>query len=227
MKTKYKKKMIILFSICLALFFINFLTLRENPNSPIVSILGTISMISFLWGCYCWAKGKGYSGFLGTLLGFTIFGLFILAFLSDKHKYDVEISYKETEITKGGQFAKRFIKQLYETKYYKVLLLKPRFTDDETITPLISSLGFHSLADMSEAKFILFSLLFPNQDVRESAQKAFIEICSREFAKLGKQKFLKQLKDAIDSIDEIPAESLTDEVKQTLNGVYNKTKGSV
>jgi hypothetical protein len=56
--------------------------------------VGTVFGYSFLlggivlciWGCWSYAKGKGYDGVLGFLGLFTIIGLIILACLPDKHK---------------------------------------------------------------------------------------------------------------------------------------------
>ena len=42
--------------------------------------------VLFIWGCWSYAKGKGYDGALGFLGLFTIIGLIILACLTDKHK---------------------------------------------------------------------------------------------------------------------------------------------
>ncbi len=43
-------------------------------------------IVLFIWGCWSYAKGKGYEGAVGLLGLFTIIGLIILACLPDKHK---------------------------------------------------------------------------------------------------------------------------------------------
>ena len=40
----------------------------------------------FLWGCVCYAKGKGQSGLWGVLGITSLLGLIILIFLPDHHK---------------------------------------------------------------------------------------------------------------------------------------------
>lgn len=49
----------------------------------VVAVLGAII---FIWGCSEYAKGKGYSPWLGALGLLSIIGLIILVLLKDKHK---------------------------------------------------------------------------------------------------------------------------------------------
>ena len=43
-------------------------------------------IVMWLWGCWNYAQGKGYPGFLGLLGIFSCIGLVILAVLPDKNK---------------------------------------------------------------------------------------------------------------------------------------------
>ena len=55
--------------------------------------MGTIGLVVslgglalFVWGCFNYAEGKGYSPFLGLLGLLSCLGLIILVILPDKHK---------------------------------------------------------------------------------------------------------------------------------------------
>lgn len=50
------------------------------------NLLMFIGFVLFLWGCVQYAKGKGYSGWVGLLGLLNIFGLLVLVLLRDKHK---------------------------------------------------------------------------------------------------------------------------------------------
>lgn len=53
------------------------------------TLLALVGAGFYLWGCCSWAKGKGYSGVYGFLLGMlSILGLLILLVLPDKYKLD-------------------------------------------------------------------------------------------------------------------------------------------
>ena len=52
----------------------------------IVSLLAVIAgSILFIYGCSCYAIGKGYSGIFGLLGFISLLGLIILVLLPDKH----------------------------------------------------------------------------------------------------------------------------------------------
>jgi len=60
------------------------------------TLLALIGAGFYLWGCCSWAKGKGYSGIYGLLLGMlSILGLLILFVLPDKYKLDK--NYKDSK----------------------------------------------------------------------------------------------------------------------------------
>ena len=48
--------------------------------------IGIAGTICFIWGCFNYAEGKGYSKWLGLLGLLSIFGLIILVVMPDKHK---------------------------------------------------------------------------------------------------------------------------------------------
>ena len=48
--------------------------------------IGLVGTIFFIWGCFNYAAGKGYSKWLGLLSLLYIFGLLILVIMPDKHK---------------------------------------------------------------------------------------------------------------------------------------------
>jgi hypothetical protein len=50
-------------------------------------IIGLAGTAAFLWGCFNYAKGKGYPSLLGLLGLLSCIGLLILVVLPDKHKY--------------------------------------------------------------------------------------------------------------------------------------------
>lgn len=54
-------------------------------NSSIIIILYLLSYFSFIWGCFYYAKSKGYSGWVGLIGLLSLLGLLILAFLPDKN----------------------------------------------------------------------------------------------------------------------------------------------
>jgi len=43
-------------------------------------------VVFFIWGCFAYARGKGYSPVLGILGLFSLLGLIVLVVLPDKHK---------------------------------------------------------------------------------------------------------------------------------------------
>ncbi len=49
-------------------------------------LMQVVGFIMFIWGCSCYAVGKGYSQFLGILGLLSCLGLVILVVLPDKHK---------------------------------------------------------------------------------------------------------------------------------------------
>lgn len=56
--------------------------MKENPLGLIIALVG---VGFFIWGCFNYAKGKGYSQFLGLFGLLWLIGLIILAVLPDKH----------------------------------------------------------------------------------------------------------------------------------------------
>lgn len=57
---------------------------RTDFFLQVICILPTIFL--FIYGLYCYAKGKGYHGAWGLLGILTIIGLLIIAFFPDRHK---------------------------------------------------------------------------------------------------------------------------------------------
>ena len=55
----------------------------DNPIGLLVLIIGAAT---FIWGCCCYAIGKGYPGVLGDLGFLSLLGLIVLILLPDKNK---------------------------------------------------------------------------------------------------------------------------------------------
>ena len=64
--------------------------LTRQSDNPLILILGLLFLIAglvlFIWGCWNYAKGKGYHGAWGLLGLLSCIGLIILVFFPDKHK---------------------------------------------------------------------------------------------------------------------------------------------
>lgn len=87
MLAEYKTKTNIGIGCGLLIQFIGKVIVGAMPdNSFIGLILIIVGFIMFIWGCGCYAVGKGYSQFLGILGILSCLGLVILAVLPDKHK---------------------------------------------------------------------------------------------------------------------------------------------
>ena len=48
--------------------------------------LSLVGLVVFIYGCFCYAKGKGHSPWWGLLGLLSIIGLIILVFLPDRHR---------------------------------------------------------------------------------------------------------------------------------------------
>lgn len=61
--------------------------INESEHLALVGLLLLVGgVIAFIWGCFNYMKGKGYSQWLGLLGVFSIIGLIIMVFFPDKHK---------------------------------------------------------------------------------------------------------------------------------------------
>jgi len=141
---------------------------------------------------------------------------------------------KKIETSEGSQFAEIFLKHLCETHYYKELLAGPILTDEEIVSIMVRRVKVDSMGHIHKAKFIFANLLFPYQDVRESAVEALFIICTHQLKKLGKKKFLKQFKKGIDSLDKLSDESSDAsiefrivKIRRVLSEAFVKTKYSL
>jgi hypothetical protein len=59
------------------------------PNTALFAlgaIIGLVGLVVFVWGCFNYAQGKGYSPLLGLLGLLSCLGLLILIVLPDKYK---------------------------------------------------------------------------------------------------------------------------------------------
>jgi hypothetical protein len=94
MLAPYKKKTNIGIGLSIALVALSFvylLTYKPDPSDPkhgdpVILILGLAASVTWFWGFYNYAKGKGYSGWLALLGLLQLLGLLIIAFLPDKTK---------------------------------------------------------------------------------------------------------------------------------------------
>jgi len=89
MLVEYKKKTNIGIGLAIVAFFTAIL-INSLSESQIVStiafLVGSITMPLWIFGVWCYAKGKGYHGAWGLLGVFTLIGLIILACFPDRHK---------------------------------------------------------------------------------------------------------------------------------------------
>ncbi|OQB75901.1 MAG: hypothetical protein BWX92_02317 [Deltaproteobacteria bacterium ADurb.Bin135] len=59
---------------------------EEPSTAPIGFLLTTVGLVLFVWGCFNYAQGKGYSQWLGLLGLLSCIGLIVLVVLPDRHK---------------------------------------------------------------------------------------------------------------------------------------------
>jgi len=89
MLVEYKKKTNIGIGLAIVAFFAALL-INSLSESQIVSVVAYVLMTSvmplWIFGVWCYAKGKGYHGAWGLLGVFTLIGLIILACFPDRHK---------------------------------------------------------------------------------------------------------------------------------------------
>ncbi|HEY1173976.1 MAG TPA: hypothetical protein VGH19_21605 [Verrucomicrobiae bacterium] len=86
MLAEYKTKTNIGIGIGLLIQFVGRVLTGVESLALIGFLMVLVGYIMFIWGCGCYAIGKGYSQFLGLLGIFSCLGLLILAVLPDKHK---------------------------------------------------------------------------------------------------------------------------------------------
>jgi hypothetical protein len=90
MLAEYKKKTNQAIGLAIVAFLMAIL-INSLSKSQIATAMAYVFMTSVmpLWICGVWfyAKGKGYHGAWGLLGVFTLFGLIILAFFPDRHKF--------------------------------------------------------------------------------------------------------------------------------------------
>lgn len=96
----YKKKTNIGIGLAIAVWIISggLLYILGNDSMENLRAVQGLGAILFVYGCYCYAKGKGHHGAWGILGLFWIFGLIGLCFLPDKHKVS-----KKTENSEQNQ----------------------------------------------------------------------------------------------------------------------------
>jgi hypothetical protein len=98
MLKEYKVKTNIGIGLALAIWVLGVILaglLIENPTEDLRSVLGGIrllGLIPFVYGCCCYAKGKGHSGAWGLLGLLWILGLIILFCFKDMRKTTMETS---------------------------------------------------------------------------------------------------------------------------------------
>ncbi len=86
MLAEYKTKTNIGIGVGLLIQFIGRVLTGVEGAELIGFLMILVGFIMFIWGCGCYAVGKGYSQFLGILGLLSCLGLVILAVLPDKHK---------------------------------------------------------------------------------------------------------------------------------------------
>jgi DNA-binding transcriptional regulator of glucitol operon len=96
MLAEYKKKTNIGIALAIAIWILGGILvglLSKMPEENLRSIQG-LGLIPFIYGCCCYAKGKGYHGAWGLLGIFFIFGLIALVCFPDKNKATKKIPMK-------------------------------------------------------------------------------------------------------------------------------------
>lgn len=68
----------------LAMHVIGSFLIRQEGIAFVGGLFLVIGSISFLWGCCCYAKGKGYHALVGLLGLFWLLGLIVLVVLPDR-----------------------------------------------------------------------------------------------------------------------------------------------
>ena len=89
MLKKYKIRTNIGIGLSLAIWILGgilLVFLSENPTQDSIDFILILGLIPFLYGCCCYAKGKGYHGAYGLYGILWVFGLFILVCKKDKYK---------------------------------------------------------------------------------------------------------------------------------------------
>ena len=85
----YKKKTNLGIGVFLAAVAIVMVSGEPLPPPPLLYVLELVALIAYIglfYGCVMYAKGKGYSGWLGSLGIFFILGFIVLAVLPDREK---------------------------------------------------------------------------------------------------------------------------------------------
>lgn len=68
----------------LAMHFIGGFLVAQEDILFVGALFLLIGSMSFLWGCCCYAKGKGYPALVGLLGLFWLLGLIVLVILPDR-----------------------------------------------------------------------------------------------------------------------------------------------
>ncbi len=88
MLAEYRRKTNIGIGIAIFLQITALFIYTDHTVGAILSLLFiTIGNILFIWGCWSYAKGKGYHGAWGFLGLLSIIGLIILIFFPDRNKF--------------------------------------------------------------------------------------------------------------------------------------------
>ena len=87
MLAEYKTKTNVGVGIGIVLQIIANVITRTNPDMFVLGlIVGLVGSVLFIFGCCCYAIGKGYHGALGLLGLLSCLGLIVLVVLPDKNK---------------------------------------------------------------------------------------------------------------------------------------------
>jgi len=89
MIAEYKKKTNIGIGIAFAVWILGGILIgifSESPTEEDFAVIQGLGSIPFVYGLWCYSKGKGYHGAWGLLGIFCCFGLIILVLFPDKHK---------------------------------------------------------------------------------------------------------------------------------------------
>ncbi len=88
MLAEYKKKTNIAIGLAIVAFLVGCLLSGaiEEDVPALQGVFGLAVIPLFIYGCCCYAKGKGYHGAWGLLGVFCPFGLIILVCFPDRHK---------------------------------------------------------------------------------------------------------------------------------------------
>ena len=124
--------------------------------------LSILSMVLFIWGCCCYAKGKGHHGAWGLLGLLFIPGLIILSFFRDMHKNNR----KEDNALFETEDSDEFLAMLIKREYW-----------NEINPDIIKSIFDNAKGDVDAMKRFIFI-----SEIHNSVGNNFVELADAPFA---------------------------------------------